>query len=109
MSQEQRTTEEQIEDLTVQLQSITEQLSLLKLQIKREKTEAARRTSRAQDRPGLQIGDQVVIKNAYQSLCGTTGTIIRLSTTFVTIRTNDGSEITRGTQNVKRIFNTNEV
>ena len=109
MSEEQQQpVEEQIEELTVQLKAITEQLALLKLQVKREKTEAAKRTSHAHERPGLQIGDQVVITNAYQNLRGTIGTVIRLTTTFVTIRTNDGNEITRGTQNVKRVITTNE-
>ena len=100
------TTEEQIEDLTNQLVEITQQLNNLKIQVQREQEEArvARRTSQARStRQGLQIGDRAVVLNDYQNLRGTEGTVIRLSTTFVTIRTDTGKEITRGKQNIKLV------
>ena len=97
----QRSAEEQIDDLAVQLESITKQLTALRLQVRKERQESARRTSL--DRTDLRIGDRVEITNGYQNLRGTTGVVIRLSTTFVTIRTDEGQEITRGTQNIKRV------
>lgn len=105
MSRErQRTTEEQIDDLTAQLQSITQQLSALKLQVKRERENTARRNSRSRNETRrFPIGDRVEVTNGYQNLQGTSGIIIRLSTTFVTLRTDEGTEIVRGTQNVRLI------
>ena len=103
-----RSTEQQIEDLTNQLLEVTQQLNNLRLQVRRERereeAQTARQTSRANNnRRGLQIGDRVVILNDYQNLRGVEGTVIRLSTTFVTIRTDTGREITRGKQNIQRI------
>ena len=99
-----RSTEQQIEDLTNQLLEVTQQLNDLRLQVRREREEAARQTSRTNNnRRGLQIGDRVVILNNYQNLRGVEGIVIRLTTTFVTIRTDTGREITRGKQNIQRI------
>ena len=101
-----RSTEQQIEDLTNQLLEVTQQLNDLRLQVRREReeAEAARQTSRTNNnRRGLQIGDRVVILNNYQNLRGVEGIVIRLTTTFVTIRTDTGREITRGKQNIQRI------
>ena len=100
MSNNPRTTEEQIDDLTAQLESITKQLTQLKTQVRRERNQ---RTADQNKNRGLQIGDRVEITNRHQNLQGTTGVIIRLSTTFVTIRTDEGSEIVRGNQNVRRV------
>ena len=105
-----RSTEQQIEDLTNQLLEVTQQLNSLRLQVRREREEAqaARWTSLANNNHrGLQIGDRAVILNDYQNLRGVEGTVVRLSTTFVTIRTDTGREITRGKQNIQRI-ETNE-
>ena len=97
-------TEEQIDDLAKQLLDITKQLNTLKVQLRREREEATKRTSEAQDSThNLQIGDRVIVLNNYQDLQGTEGTVIRLSTTFVTLRTDTGREITRGNHNVRRI------
>ena len=103
-------TEKQIEDLTVQLKAITRQLEALKVQVQQEQQEAvlARRTSLEQRRQGLQIGDRARITNGYQGLRGTTGIVVKLSTSFVTIRTDYGKEIVRGKQNVLRIIPDNE-
>ncbi len=49
------------------------------------------------------IGNRVEITNGYQNLRGTTGIVIWLTTTFVTIQTDNGQEITRRTQNIKRL------
>ena len=100
-----RSTDQQIEDLTKQLLSITKQLDTLRVQVQEEHNEAqaARRTSQLRPTPGLQIGDRAIVLNDYQNLQGTKGTVIRLSTTFVTIRTASGREITRATQNIRYI------
>ena len=99
-----RSTEEQIDDLAQQLLDITKQLSTLKVQLQQEREEAAKRTSKAQDSThNLRIGDRAVILNNYQDLQGTEGIVIRLSTTFVTLRTDSGREITRGNHNVRRV------
>lgn len=79
-------------------------MSALKVQVQRERENTARRTSRGRnDTRRFQIGDRVEVTNGYQNLQGTSGTVIRLSTTFVTLRTDEGTEIVRGTQNVRRI------
>ena len=99
-----RSTKQQIEDLTKQLLEVTQQFNSLRLQVRREREEAqtARQTSRANNnRRGLQIGDRAVILNKYQNLRGGEGIVIRLTTTFVTIRTDTGREITHGKQNIQ--------
>ena len=64
-----RSIEQQIEVLTNQLLEVTQQLNDLRLQVRREREEAARQTSRTNNnRRGLQIGDRVVILNNYQNL-----------------------------------------
>ena len=93
--------ENQIESLTQQLNSITAQLSRLRLQVQQERDQQDRRNTR--QREGIQIGDRVIITNNYQNLRDTEGTVIRLTTSFVTLRTDSGREITRGTQNVRVI------
>lgn len=98
-----RSTEEQIDDLAQQLLDITKQLNTLKLQLQQEREEAAARTEAQDATHNLRIGDRAIILNNYQDLQGTEGTVIRLSTTFVTIRTETGREITRGNHNVRRI------
>ena len=101
-----RSTEQQIEDLTNQLLEVTQQLNDLRLQVRREReeAEAARQTSQTNNnRRGLQIGDRVVILNNHQNLRGVEGIVIRLTTTFVIIRTDTGREITRGKQNIQQI------
>ena len=96
-------TEEQIDNLAKQLLDITKQLSTLKVQLQREREEATKRTEAQDSTHNLRIGDRVIVLNNYQDLQGTEGTVIRLSTTFVTLRTDTGREITRGKHNVRRI------
>ncbi len=99
-----RSTEEQIDDLAKQLLDITQQLNTLKVQLQQEREEATKRTLDGQDSThNLRIGDRVIVLNNYQDLQGTEGTVIRLSTTFVTLRTDTGREITRGNHNVRRL------
>ena len=101
-----RTTEQHIEDLTNQLLEVTQQLNNLRLQVQREREEAqaTRRTSLANNnRRGLQIGDKAIILNNCQNLHGLEGTVVRLSTKFITVRTDTGREITCGKQNIRRI------
>ena len=99
-----RSTEEQIDDLAKQLLDTTQQLNTLKVQLQQEREEATKRTLDGQDSThNLRIGDRVIVLNNYQDLQGTEGTVIRLSTTFVTLRTDTGREITRGNHNVRRL------
>ena len=99
-------TEEQIAELTTQLQRITIQLAELQNQVRQEREQAvAEVVSRNNDCTRLfQIGDLVRITNNYQNLRGTEGRVIKISTSFVTIRTADGRQIVRGTQNIEIIF-----
>ena len=93
--------EDQIEELTQQLSQITNQLSQLQLQVRQEREQQSRNNQR--QREGIQIGDRVRITNNYQNLRNTEGIVIRLTTSFVTLRTDNGREITRGTQNIQVI------
>ena len=93
--------EDQIEELTQQLSQITSQLSQLRLQFRQEREQQSRNNQR--QREGIQIGDRVRITNNYQNLRNTEGIVIRLTTSFVTLRTDNGREITRGTQNIQVI------
>ena len=100
------TTEQQTKNLTSQLIEITQQLNDLKIQDWKEQEEAreARLTSlNSATRRGLQIGYRAVALKNYQNLRGTEGTVIHLSTTFVTIHMDTGKEITRGKQNIKLV------
>ena len=106
-----QSTEQKIEDLTRQLIDITQQLNNLRLQLQRKQQEArtTRRTSLEQTMTrDLQIGDRVEILNNYQNLRGTEGTVIRLLTTFLTIRTDAKREIVRGRQNIGHIQQNNQ-
>ena len=100
-----RSTEEQIEDLTTQLLHVTKQLDELRIHVQQERAQAeARRTAtRPRTASELRIGDHAVVVNNYQNLQGTEGTVIRLSTTFITIRTDTGREITCGNHNIRPI------
>ena len=91
--------EDQIDELTQQLNQITNQLSQLRLQFRQERDQQSRNNQRR----GIQIGDRVRITNNYQNLRNTEGIVIRLTTSFVTLRTDNGREITRGTQNIQVI------
>ena len=93
--------EDQIEELTQQLSQITNQLSQLQLQVRQEREQQSRNNQR--QREGIQIGDRVRITNNYQNLRNTEGIVIRLTTSFVTLRTDNSREITRGTQNIQII------
>ena len=90
--------EDQIDELIQQLNQITSQLNQLRLQFRQEREQQSRDNQRR--REGIQIGDRVRITNNYQNLCNTEGIVIRLTTSFVTLRTDDGREITRRTQNI---------
>ena len=101
-----KSTEQQIKDLTNKLEQITQELHNLQIQVQREQEETRilrRERHQRQERRSMQIGDLVEITNNYQNLQGTQGRVIRLSTSFVTLRTPEGREITRGSQNVKII------
>ena len=103
--QSKTSTEEQIAELTAQLQRITLQLSQLQDQVRQEREQAVAEVARNNDRTRLvQIGDLVRITNNYQNLRGTEGRVIKISTSFVTIRTANGQQIVRGTQNIEIIF-----
>ena len=93
--------EDQIDELTQQLNQITSQLSQLRLQFQQEREQQ----SRVDQRPweGIQIGDRVRITNNYQNLRNTEGIVIQLTTSFVTLRTDNGREITRRTQSIQII------
>ena len=93
--------ENQIDELTQQLNQITNQLHQLRLQLQEERE--LQPTANQRRREGIQIGDRVRITNYYQNLRNTEGIVIRLTTSFVTLRTDNGREITRGTQNVQII------
>ena len=93
--------EDRIEEVTQQLSQITTQLSQLQLQVRQEREQQSRNNQR--QREGIQIGDRVRITNNYQNLRNTEGIVIRLTTSFVTLRTDNGREITRGTQNIQVI------
>ena len=98
-------TEEQIAELTAQLQRITIQLSQLQDQVRQEREQAVAEVARSNDRTRpVHIGDLVRITNNYQNLRGTEGRVIKISTSFVMIRTADGRQIVRGTQNIEIIF-----
>ena len=101
-----KSTEQKIKDLTTKLELITQELHNLQIQVQRDQEETRvlrRERSQLQRRRSMQIGDLVEITNNYQNLQGTRGRVIRLSTSFVTIRTPEGREITRGSQNVQII------
>ena len=74
------------------------------MQREQEETRSLQRErSRQQRRRSIQIGDLVEIIYNYQNLQGTQGRVIRLLTSFVTLHTPEGREITRGSQNVQII------
>ena len=101
-----KSTKQKIKDLTAKLESINQELHDLQIQVQHEQEETRilrRERSQSQRRRSMQIGDLVEITNNYQNLQGTQGRVIRLSTSFVTIRTPEGREITRGLQNVQII------
>ena len=101
---EKTSTEQQIEDLTEQLRRITLQLSHLQEQVRQEREQAIAEVTQVNRRPrSVQIGDLVRITNNYQNLRGTEGRVIKISTSFVTIRTADGRQIVHGTQNIEII------
>ena len=98
-------TEDQIAELTAQLQRITIQLSQLQEQVRQEREQAVAEVTRNNNRTRpVQIRDLVRITNNYQNLRGTEGRVIKISTSFVTIRTADGRQIVRGTHNIEIIF-----
>lgn len=99
-----KSTKQQIKDLTSKLESITQELHSFRIQVQHEQEETRnlrRERSQQQRRRSTQIGGLVEITNNYQNLQGTRGRVIRLSTSFVTIGTPEGCEITRGSQNVR--------
>ena len=100
-----RSTKEQIEDLTTQLLHVTKQLDELRVHVQQERAQAEAKRTATQPKTAseLRIGDRAVVTNNYQNLQGTEGTVIRLSTTFITICTDTGREITRGNHNIRPI------
>ena len=98
-------TEKQIEDLTNQLAQITLQLTQLQEQLRQEREQAVTAAIQANTRPrSVQIGDLVRITNNYQNLQETEGRVIKISTSFVTIRTADRRQLVRGIQNIEIIL-----
>ena len=98
-------TEEQIEDLTKQLAQITLRLTQLQEQVRQEREQAVTAAIQANNRPrSVQIGDLVRITNNYQNLQGTEGRVIKISTSFVTLRTADGRQLVRGIQNIEIVL-----
>ena len=101
----QKSTKEQIRELTDQLTQITLQLTRLKHQVQQEREQAvAEGIASSNNRSrGLQIGDTVCTNNNYQYLQGSRGTVIKRNTSFVTIRLNNGSQVVRRIHNVEII------
>ena len=100
----------EIDDLYRQLETITAKIKMLRLQQKAEEQEQKQEQKRnRRKKKSIDVGDLVVITNKYQGLQGTIGTIVRVTTGFVTIETDDGRRIVRGHHNVKRYDNSSNM
>ena len=60
-------------------------------------------TRSANNNRPLQVGDRVVITNRYRGRRGTEGTVVRVTSTQVTLRDSSGDEHTRKQTNVQRV------
>ena len=96
-------TEEKTRELTDQLTQITLQLAELEHKVRQEREEAVTQgIASTNNRPRtLQIGDTVRITNNYQNLQGSKGTVVKINTSFVTVRLFSGQLVVRGTHNVE--------
>ena len=100
----------EIDDLYRQLETITAKIKMLRLQQKAEEQEQKQEQKRnRRKKKSIDVGDLVVITNKYQGLQGTIGTIVRVTTGFVTIETDDGRRIVRGYHYVKRYDNSSNM
>ena len=83
------------------ISEIIESIAVLSLELEERRTRRDNQLA-AQNRP-VRIGDRVRITNNYRGLFGTEGRVVKLTTTWVWLTTNNGRRIKRAHRNVELV------
>ena len=91
-------------DLNKEINDLTEEIRKLNIRLESLQNSASNSQTKRKRSDPLTVGERVVVTNNYKNRSGTTGTIVKLTSTQAYIKPDNGKDIFRSyKENLKRL------